>query len=71
MKVTFTKVEVTDPAVVALAKASGRTATEVASAVNGQRYRREYNKLKQQEMKVLRGLLKAHPELLSTPKEGK
>lgn len=69
-QIVFDKVSSDDPGVVALAKASGNSPSAVASAVNQQRYRSAYNKARQEEMKVLRRLVRENPELL-TPKESK
>jgi len=63
-QIVFDKVSSDDPGVVALAKASGNTAAAVASAVNQQRYRSAYNKARQEEMKLLRKVLRDNPELL-------
>lgn len=58
------KIQVDDPTVQALAKATGERAETIAAMINQQRYRKEYNKRKQREMKALRQLIKQHPELL-------
>ena len=65
MKVEYTKVDVNDATVVTLAKQMNATPKEVAAVVNQQRYRSAYNKLNQAKMKVMRQLVKAHPELLN------
>jgi len=64
MNVNYTKVDVNDPAVVALATEMNATTKEVAAIINQQRYRSAYNRLQLQRMKVVRRLVKEHPELL-------
>ena len=64
MTITFAKVSESDESVQALAKASGQPAKVVASAINQARYRTAYNKVKMERDKVLRRLVKEHPELL-------
>jgi hypothetical protein len=68
MKVQFTKVDASDPAVAQLAQVTGAKPTEVAAMINQQRYRTAYNKAKMEEVKVLRQLVKEHPELLKEVK---
>ena len=62
--VSYTKVTVDDPAIVALAKEMNVTPKEVAALINQQRYRSMYNKMKAEETKVIRKLIRQHPELV-------
>ncbi len=69
-KVVYTKVEVTDPVVVQLAKEVGQPVTAIAAMINQDRYRKAYNKLQQSRMKVIRALIKQHPELVKEVNDG-
>jgi len=64
MKVEYTKAVETDEAIVTLATEMNATTKEVAAIINQQRYRSAYNRLQLQRMKVVRRLVKEHPELL-------
>jgi len=64
MKVEYTKAVETDEAIVLLAEEMKATAKEVCAMVNQQRYRSAYNRLQLARMKVVRRLVKEHPELL-------
>lgn len=68
MKVEYVKVGVDDAGVVALAEQLGVEPKAVAAMVNGERYRKAYNKLKLEQDKKMREWFKAHPEML--PKDG-
>lgn len=68
VKVVYVKVTVDDPGVVALAEQLGVEPKAVAAMVNGERYRKAYNKLKLEQDKAMREFFKAHPELM--PKDG-
>lgn len=67
--VQYEKVSVNDAAVVALAAKLGVTPKSVAAMLNAERYRKAYNRLKQQRDKQMKEFFKQHPELL--PKEVK
>lgn len=67
--VQYVKVDESDPAVVTLAAQLGVTPKSVAAMLNQERYRRAYNRLKQQRDKQMKEFFKQHPELL--PKEVK
>lgn len=62
--ITYTKAVETDAAIVTLAKEMGVTTKEVCAIINQQRYRAAYNRQQQARMKVVRRLVKEHPELL-------
>ena len=64
MKVEYTKVDESNAGVIALAKQTGEKPSTVAGMINQQAYRKAYNKLAQARMKVVRKLVKEHPELL-------
>lgn len=64
MTVEYTKAVESDPAIVTLAKEMNATTKEVVAIINQQRYRSAYNKLTAARMKVVRRLVKEHPELL-------
>lgn len=68
MKVEYVKVGVDDAGVKALAEQLGVEPKAVAAMVNGERYRKAYNKLKMEQDKKMREWFKAHPEML--PKDG-
>jgi len=68
MKVVYTKVEESDAAIQQLAESTGEKASTIAAMVNQQRYRSAYNKLQQRRMKVVRELIKQHPELVKEVK---
>ena len=65
MEVEYTKAVETEAAIIALAKTMNATPKEVCAVVNQTRYRAAYNKLNQAKMKVMRKLVKEHPELLA------
>lgn len=62
--VKYVKIQPNDPLVVKLAEETGEVATVIAGMINQDRYRREYNRVQQSRMKVVRRLVKEHPELL-------
>jgi AraC-like DNA-binding protein len=64
MTIQYTKVDVNDPAVQALAKEMNMAPKEVVTIINQQRYRTRYNRIQQQRMKIARRLMKEHPELV-------
>lgn len=66
--VNYTKVTESDPAVVALAKETGEKASVIASMINQTRYRTAYNKVNAERAKVIRRLIKEHPELVKEVK---
>lgn len=67
-KVVYTKVTVDDEGVKVLAEQLGVDPKAVAAMVNGERYRKAYNKLKLEQDKKMREWFKAHPEMM--PKDG-
>lgn len=68
MRVDYVKVDVDSPEVVELAKVVKASRKEIAGMINQDRYRKAYNKQKNEAMKVLRRLVKEHPELLEEVK---
>lgn len=64
LTVNYTKVSETDASVVTLAKEVGETPKTVAAMINQQRYRTAYNKMNAERAKVIRRLIKEHPELV-------
>lgn len=60
----YTKVTVSDEAMIAVAKASGFSVKEVVAMENARRYRLAYSKVKQEKDKVMRQWFKQHPELM-------
>lgn len=68
MKVEYVKVGVDDAGVKALAEQLGVEPKAVAAMVNGERYRKAYNRLKLEQDKKMREFFKAHPDML--PKDG-
>jgi hypothetical protein len=62
--INYTKALESDPAIITLAKEMNVTPKEVVAIVNQQRYRAAYNRVQQQRMKVVRRLVKEHPELM-------
>ena len=64
LDVKYVKIDVTDPLVVKLAQETGQPGTAIAQMINQDRYRKAYNKLQAERMKVVRRLVKEHPELL-------
>lgn len=64
MQVDYTKALVTDPDMIALAHATQLPVKNVVAITNQNRYRSAYNKLQQSRMKVVRKLVREHPELL-------
>lgn len=68
VKVVYVKVTVDDPGVVALAEQLGVEPKAVAAMVNGERYRKAYNRLKVEQDKKMREWFKAHPDMI--PKAG-
>lgn len=71
LNVNYTKVTESDPSVVALAKEVGESPKAIAAMINQQRYRTAYNKVNAERAKVVRRLIKEHPELLDGVKGGK
>lgn len=71
LNVNYTKVLESDAAVVQLAKETGETAKTIAAMINQTRYRQAYNKVNAERAKVVRRLIKEHPELLEGVKGGK
>ena len=69
--INYTKVDENDAAVVQLAKETGERPVTIASMVNQTRYRQAYNKVNAERAKVIRRLIKEHPELLGEVKGGK
>ena len=61
----YTKVDVNDPTMQAVAKASGFPLKDVVAAENQRRYRLAYNKVKQEKDKVMREFFRQHPEMLN------
>lgn len=70
MPLEYNKVDVDSPEVVTLADKLGCACAEVAGMINADRYRKAYNKRKQERDKVLRRLVKEHPELLAQVEGG-
>jgi len=68
MNVNYTKVLESDAAVQQLAKETGETAKTIASMINQTRYRTAYNKVNAERVKVIRRLIKEHPELVKEVK---
>jgi len=64
MSINYTKVLESDVAVQQLAKETGETAKTIASMINQTRYRQAYNKVNAERAKVIRRLIKEHPELV-------
>jgi hypothetical protein len=64
MNIEYNKVEENTPEVVTLARQLGATPKSVAAMINQDRYRKAYNKVKQERDKEMRAFFKAHPELL-------
>lgn len=62
--VKYVKITETDPLVVQLAEETKQSASSIAAMINQDRYRKAYNRIQQQRMKVVRRLVKEHPELL-------
>lgn len=62
--INYTKADVADPAIITLAKEMNVAPKEVVAIVNQQRYRAAYNRQQAQRMKVVRRLVKEHPELM-------
>jgi hypothetical protein len=70
MNVVYTKVSESDPSVVALAKQVGESTKTIVAMVNQQRYRAAYNKVNAERAKVIRRLIKEHPELVKDVEGG-
>lgn len=68
MKVEYVKVGVDDAGVKALAEQLGVEPKAVAAMVNGERYRKAYNRLKVEQDKKMKEWFKAHPDMM--PKDG-
>lgn len=64
MKVEYTKVAESDASIITLAKQTNESPKTIAGMVNQQRYRTAYNKLNAERAKVIRRLIKEHPELV-------
>lgn len=62
--VKYVKVDATDPLVVKLAEETKESPSTIAAMLNQDRYRKAYNRIQQARMKVVRRLVKEHPELL-------
>jgi len=62
--VQYNKVDASDKAVQQLAERLGMTTTQVAGMVNQDRYRKAYNKDKQERDKQMRAFFREHPEML-------
>jgi hypothetical protein len=67
--VTYVRASESDPEVQTLAKATGTSPKSVCAIINNDRYRKAYNRIKQERDKQMRAYFKQHPEML--PKEGK
>lgn len=62
--IVYTKVTGDNPEVKLLVASSGLSVKEVCGFINQNRYRQAYNKRNNERMKVVRKLVKEHPELL-------
>lgn len=70
MKVEYTKVAESDTSVIALAKQTGEKVATIVSMINQQRYRTAYNRINAERAKVIRRLIKEHPELVKEVEGG-